>query len=105
MGATSATYGACACGSRGDTSRYNERGEELQYRSTEGYTYVDSLESASRHESHTWWCYTHGRSEGECLTTGRQSHGREDDDRCGYSEMLDRRQAAQKRRDDEQSRN
>lgn len=101
MGATSTSYGACGCGAKGDTSRTHPRADEFRYRSTEGYAYVDSLESDSQHETHTWWCYTHGRSEGECLTTGRQSHGRDEGDRCGYDEMLERRQAARERRANE----
>jgi hypothetical protein len=97
MGATSANFGACACGSRGDTTETHEMNDP--WLSTEGYAWVQSLESDSLHETHTWWCYTHGRSEGECLTNGTQSHGRDEGDRCGYDEMLARRQAARERTD------
>lgn len=68
-----------------------------RYRSTEGYSRPMSHENGNTHEAHTWWCYSHGRSEGECLTTGRQSHGRDEGDRCGYSEMLEHRERAKER--------
>ena len=69
MGATSANFGACSCGMRGDTSREHPEHDRLKYRSTENYLYIDSLESDASHESHTWWCYTHRRSEGDDEST------------------------------------